>query len=471
MNNAEPVTAGQFVAEEIRSFRNDIRGLSVTPSLSSAELAQRLAPYTFDGQVPLVEALGDVASLLRHSTLHATHPRYFGLFVPGTTEAGIWADALAALFNPQLGAAWHAPAATAIETHTLAFLAEVLGVEARTAHFTSGGSEANLTALLAAVAYAYPSAREAGVGAAARHAVVYLSSEAHHSLHKAIRIVGLGDRALRIIPCNAAHQLDIAALRESVAHDVAAGRRPLLIVGTIGTTTAGAIDDLGAIGAIARVHGCWFHVDAAWGGAAGFSSSLRHLLGGIRAADSVTWDAHKWLSVPMGAAMFFSRHEGVLREFFDVDATYVPRQSPDGDLYRSTLQWSRRFIGLKVFLTLATQGRHGIEARIVQQLDAAQHLRDRLMRNGWRLVNDSPLPIVCFTHRALADEQATAALAQEVERGGRAWLSAASLPEGPVLRACITHDETSRADVDVLCEELERALHRWITRNRTSPET
>jgi glutamate/tyrosine decarboxylase-like PLP-dependent enzyme len=451
--------AAQFLADEMQSFRDGVRHLRVAPTVTSAEIRRRLEPYTFAHEVPLADALRDVADMLRRWTLHAAHPRYFGLFVPGVHEAGIWADALAALYNPQLGAWWHAPAANEIEIHTLKFLADVIGFDAKAAHFTAGASEANLTALLAAIATAYPRAVEDGVGDGAARGTVYISSQAHHSIHKAVRIAGLGNRALSVVPCNSQHQLDTVALRSAIEVDVAAGRTPIMIVGTVGTTTAGAIDDLEAIAEVARAHSAWFHVDAAWGGAAGFSPRLRPLLRGIGDADSVTWDAHKWLSVPMGAAMFFCRRPEALHAFFGVDAAYVPNKTDEGDdLYLNSLQWSRRFIGLKVFLTLAAVGRDGVASRIQRQLGVADYLRNRLTSSGWTIVNHSPLPLVCFTHPALTSPGSVAGVAQEIVSSGRAWISAASLPEGPVLRACITHDDCAPADVDVLCEELDRAL-------------
>lgn len=441
------------------------RHLRVTPAASGAELRQRLAPYTFARQVPLLDALRDVADMLRRGTLHATHPRYFGLFVPRTHEAGIWGDALAAVYNPQLAAWSHAPAANEIERHTLRFLADVIGFEARGAHFCTGGSEANLTALLAAIATAYPGCVEHGVGEAAARGTVYVSSQAHHSIQRAVRVAGLGDRALRVIPCTPQHQLDVAALRETVELDIVAGRRPVMVVATVGTTTAGAADDLNAVGLVARTHSAWFHVDAAWGGAAGFSPRLRPLLCGIGEADSVTWDAHKWLSVPMGAAMFFCRRPGVLHEIFRVDAPYVPKETDEGDdPYLTSLQWSRRFIGLKVFLTLAEAGRDGLTARVHRQLGVAHYLRTRLTRDRWVLMNRTPLPLVCFTHPALSRNELVVDVAREVASRGRAWLSAATLPEGAVLRACITHDGTTCADVDVLCDELDRALEGVMAR-------
>ena len=454
----------QFIAHEIQSFRDGVRDLRVAPTASAAEIKQRLEPYTFAQRMPLSDALRDVADMLRDWTLHAAHPRYFGLFVPGAHEAGIWADALAALYNPQVGSWWHAPAANEIEIHTLKFLADVIGFDATAAHFTIGGSEANLTALLAAIATAYPTALEDGVGEAAEHGRVYVSSQAHHSIQKAVRVAGLGNRVLRTVPCNSRHEIDIDALRELVEEDVAEDRKPIMIVGTFGTTTAGAIDDLAAIGNIARANSAWFHVDAAWGGAAGFSDELRPLLSGIDEADSVTWDAHKWLSVPMGAGMFFCRQPRVLDRLFGVDAAYVPKKMDEGDdLYLTSLQWSRRFIGLKVFLTLAAVGRDGVAERINRQLTVADYLRNRLTSAGWIVVNQTPLPLVCFTHASLESGDSVAAIAQQVVQGGRAWISSASLPEGPVLRACITHDDSSPADIDVLCEELERAIETFAS--------
>lgn len=454
-----PTTSpARFLAGEIEALA-DIRDLPVTRPATRDLIRDQLARYTFDQPVALIDALGDVADLLRKWTLHATHPRYFGLFVPGVHEAGVWADALAALYNPQLGAWWHAPAASEVESHALAYLAGALGYDAACAHFTSGGSEANLTALLAAVTKAWPETPRLGVATAACRNAVYLSPEAHHSMQKAVRIAGLGDQALRVVPCNTSHQMDVEALRERIAMDAAAGYRALMVVATAGTTTAGAVDDLQTLGSVARASLAWFHVDAAWGGVAAFAPSLGGLLDGIEHADSVTWDAHKSLSVPMGAGMYFSRHAGLLARVFGVETGYVPKdESQPDDLYLTSTQWSRRFIGLKVFLTLAVLGRPGIAARIERQLEVADHLRTRLMAAGWELRNDSPLPVVCFTHPALRSEGAVRRVAGRIASRGRAWISCATLRGEPVLRACVTNDQTVAADVDVLFDELQSSL-------------
>ncbi len=464
---AGAATAAELVAREVEAFRREVAGLPVTPQIDPAALRAHLAAhYSFAEASPLGEALPGVMRLLREATLHCTSPRYFGLFNPGVHEAGVWADALAALYNPQLAAWSHAPAAIEIERHTLAFFARALGLDpaATASHFTTGGAEANLTAVVAALAERHPDFVDAGLAGIAARPAVYLSSESHHSFHKIVRVTGLGERALRVVPADAASRLDPAALRARVAADRAAGLSPLLVVGTAGTTGSGAIDDLEALADVAAEAGAWFHVDAAWGGAAALSPRLRGALRGVARADSITWDAHKWLSVPMGAGMFFCRHPAALRRAFEVVTGYVPAEAEGGDPYLGTLQWSRRFIGLKVFLTLLSLGEGGLRAAVEHQAAMADRLRARLAPRGWVVVNETPLPLVCFTHpRIRAGEARARGVAEWVQASGRAWLSDVALTgagraEERVLRACVTNVRTGPVDVDALLDALDDAL-------------
>jgi glutamate/tyrosine decarboxylase-like PLP-dependent enzyme len=185
------------------------------------------------------------------------------------------------------------------------------------------------------------------------------------------------------------------------------------------------------------------------------------VLCGIERADSVTWDAHKWLSVPMAAGMFFTRHPAVLRRALDVAATYVPPDAPGReDLYRGGLQWSRRFIGLKLFLTLATLGIDGVRAAVEHQADMGDLLRARLRERGWLVVNETPLPLACFTHPRLREGARTVEdVVRAVVARGRAWISDVVLDgDERVLRACITSFRTSPEDIEILLGELEAAL-------------
>jgi glutamate/tyrosine decarboxylase-like PLP-dependent enzyme len=327
-------------------------------------------------------------------------------------------------------------------------------------HFTTGGAEANLTAVLAALARAYPGADRRGLAGVGARPTIYLTEESHHSFVKIARMCGLGTDVLRPVRTTSGFSMDVADLADRIASDRGAGAQPLMIVATAGTTGTGAVDALDAVADVARDAGTWFHVDAAWGGSAVLAPRLRRVLTGIARADSVTWDAHKWLSVPMGAGMFFCRHGDAVRRAFSITTSYMPGQTEDvEDPYRTTVQWSRRAIGLKVFLSLAELGLPGYGELIDRQARMGDLLRARLEASGWVVVNDTPLPVICFTRPEVQRGDVTTddILATLNERG-RVWISQVT-PAGapPVLRACITSYRTDESDIACLVEELEIA--------------
>lgn len=455
--------AWKTVREEVERFPREVRDLPVATSVTARQMRSELARYDFRDPLPLDRVAGELAGLLRERSVHVTHPRYFGLFNPSVREAGVVADALVALYNPQLAAWSHAPAANELERHTLARLAGLLGFDPDTtaAHFTSGGAEANLTAVLVALADRIPEATEEGLAGLDERPTIYVSREAHHSFAKIARMAGLGIAGLREVAVDDRLALDPGALDRSMAADAAEGRRPFFLVATAGTTSAGVVDPLEEIEAVARRHGAWFHVDAAWGGAAVLSPRLRPAVAGVELADSLTWDAHKWLSVPMGAGMFFCRHPEAAERAFAVPTPYMPAGSRGArDPYATTVQWSRRAIGLKVFASLAELGVDGYRRLIERQADMADRLRELLTAAGWSVVNDTPLPLVCFTHPDLERGRRSriGAVVAEVVRRRRAWISKVVLTGGrPVGRACITSFRTGEDDLRVLVDELEAA--------------
>jgi glutamate/tyrosine decarboxylase-like PLP-dependent enzyme len=255
--------------------------------------------------------------------------------------------------------------------------------------------------------------------------------------------------------------MDAQALRDAIDLDARRGFCPLLIVGTAGTTGGGIVDPLADLADVAAASRTWLHVDAAWGGAAALVPRLRPALQGIERADSVTWDAHKWLSVPMGAGMFFCRHPDAVRRAFDVVTSYMPSATEveTEDQYRTTLQWSRRAIGLKVFMALAERASSGLAERIEHQARMGDVLRSKLDDAGWTVVNDTMLPLVCFTHEDIREDRRTIdAIVRVILDRGRVWISDVVLGRREkVLRACITSFRTDEEDLDVLVDELEQA--------------
>ena len=458
------MTVWTQLIDEINDFTTNIRDLPVRQPVSPSEIRTQLAEqYNFKQPMPLNEVMADVGQLLRDYTVHVTHPRYFGLFNPDVHQTSIIADALVALYNPQLAVWSHAPAANEIEQHTLNTLAKAIGFEPGTfiANFTSGGGEANLTAVLTALIHSHPTIAKSGLASLNQQPTIYLTSESHHSFVKVARMTGLGTNALREIPTNNQYTLDMDALKQQIVLDKQAGFDPLMIVGTAGTTGAGLIDPLPQIAKLAQESGIWFHVDAAWGGSAALSPKLRPHLRGIEQADSVTWDAHKWLSVPMGAGMFFCCHPEAVKQAFAICTSYMPDGSGDGtiDTYSTTAQWSRRFIGLKLFMVMAELGLDEYGRLITHQATLGNYLRERLQQKGWLVRNQTPLPVICFTHPDIVKKQQTISkILNTIYARGNVWISDVVLGgQERVLRACMTSFRATKTDVDYLIDELEYA--------------
>jgi glutamate/tyrosine decarboxylase-like PLP-dependent enzyme len=453
-----------ILLQEIGAHLDDPRGRAVTPRVDARELRRQIELRYRDlsSGRPLADLARDAVRMLREWNVQITHPRYFGLFNPSVKPASVLADALVSLFNPNLAARAAAQGACAIERFTLDRFLDLLGfpVAESEASFTSGGGEANHQSLLAALAHRFPRFVEEGAAALGSRPVLYLSADAHGSLPKAAQACGLGRRAVRTVRLDSRRRLDPADLAEQIARDREEGFAPFFVAATAGTTAAGALDPIAGAADVAEREGLWLHVDAAWGGLALLSPKLRPLLAGIERADSVTWDAHKGLSVPLGAGMFFTRHRAAAERAFTVDAAYMPRaDGGGGDPYALTLQWSRRFIGLKVFLTLASSGLEGIAAEVERMAAVGEALRQRLREGGWRIINETPLPVVCFTHERIESGAVRGVdLLDRVLRRGRVWLSHVKLDGRFALRACITSFLAGDEDVQLLVEELRSAL-------------
>src|SRR6266446_5220072 len=381
----------------------------IVPRATPQEIRNYLAlHYDFTKRLALESVIADVERMLRTWQVQVTHPRYFGLFNPSVTLASIIADTLVAMYNPQLATWRTSPAANEIERHTLAWLAGKFGLPANAvASFTSGGAEANLSAVIVALTRAFPDYGEHGLRRLAASPTLYLTEESHHSFNKIAHMTGLGRNAIRTIATDRRLRMDLGDLARRVAEDRRNGLAPFMVVGTAGTTAAGAIDPLPDLARFCRSEKLWLHVDAAWGGAAILSPRLRGHLAGIEAADSITCDAHKWFSVPMGAGMFFCRHPDAVGEAFRAQTSYMPGRTagPVVDPYTTSVQWSRRFIGLKLFLALAHHGESGYVEMIEHQARMGGVLRESLQRSGWRVVNSTPLPLVCFTREGLVPAQ------------------------------------------------------------------
>jgi glutamate/tyrosine decarboxylase-like PLP-dependent enzyme len=446
------------IASDFAQLQADIANGPILPTVTAEEIRSYLGSrYDFARALPLEQVIADVETMLRTWQVQVTHPRYFGLFNPSVTLASVVADTLVAMYNPQLANWRTSPAANEMERHTLGWLAAKFGLpENAIATFTSGGTEANLSAVIVALTRAFPDYGEHGLRHLHAQPSIYLTEETHHSFSKIAHMTGLGRRALRAIPTDRCLKMDVGELKKRVAEDRINGFLPFLVVGTGGTTAAGVIDPLTEIGHFCREEGLWFHADAAWGGSAILSPKLKRYLSGIEMADSITCDAHKWLSVSMGCGMFFCRHPETVAEAFRADVSYMPGKpvGPAFDPYTTSAQWSRRFIGLKLFLALAHHGEAGYVEMIEHQTSMGDVLREALRSSGWRIVNSTPLPLVCFARDGVVPATFLAAL----HKRQIAWMSEARLGGIPVVRACITSFKTTERHIRWVVDEMNRLI-------------
>ncbi|MDQ2947238.1 MAG: aminotransferase class V-fold PLP-dependent enzyme [Acidobacteriota bacterium] len=449
-------TLWRALIDTIEDYTTHVQERRVTPELAPQKIRSLLSACDFAAPMPPIEALDFAARGLTEYQVHTPHPRYFGLFNPAPTTMGIAADALVAAFNPQMAAWSHSPFAVEVEQHLLRCFGERFGYDPKTTDgtFTSGGAEANHTAMLTALTHVFPEFPAKGIRGLSGQPVLYVSSESHHSLLKAAKMSGIGRESVREVAVDGHLRMLPSALDESIERDRAAGFLPFMVAGTAGTTNAGAIDPLAELAEVAQKHGTWFHVDAAWGGAAALVPELQPLLRGIEQADSITFDAHKWLSVPMGAGLYLTRHMDIMDQTFRTQTSYMPKEAAGLDIidpHLHTIQWSRRFIGLKVFLSLLTAGWEGYAEALRHQTRMGALLRTRLAAEGWTIENKTVLPVVCFSDPFGTDPHSAV---MQILSSGEAWISTTSIQGRTVFRACITNYRTQPEDVEKLIESL-----------------
>jgi glutamate/tyrosine decarboxylase-like PLP-dependent enzyme len=292
-----------------------------------------------------------------------------------------------------------------------------------------------------------------GTRAFAGPPVFYISQDSHLAWLKVAHQTGIGRAAARFVPTDGGGRLDANALASAIDDDRARGRVPVMIVATAGTTNAGMIDPLARCGEIARDAALWYHVDAAWGGGALIASErLRGALAGIECADSITIDAHKWFATTMGCGMFMTRHANLLSCVFHVSTTFMPSNIVHLDPYVTTAQWSRRFLGLRLFLALAAAGWAGYGEHVERAIALMAALKEELAARGWSIANDSPLALLCIIPPTGYGE--IRSLVSRVTASGRAWIGAAKLEGRDVIRVCLTHGETTLQDILALVQTL-----------------
>ncbi len=384
------------------------------------------------------------------------HPGFMGWIHGGGTPVGMLAEMLAAGLNANLGGRDQMP--IEVERQVTQWMRELFGFpEGASGLFVTGTSMANLIGVLVARTAALGDiVRKQGIAAGDKRLVAYTSCGAHDSLAQAMDLCGLGRDALRIIPMNDRHQMDIATLRAAIVIDRNAGRLPFYVAGTAGTVDVGAIDDLAALADVAQSEGLWFHVDGAYGALAMLAPDIAPRLAGIERADSLAFDFHKWGQVPYDAGFILVRDGELHRAAFASPVAYLRREarglaagSPWPCDFGPDL--SRGFRALKAWFTLKVYGTERLGRMIAHTCKLARYLARRVEAEPrLELLAPVALNIVCFRYRGADADRVNEEIVTALQESGIAAPSTTVIDGHLAIRVAIVNHRTRTWDINAL---------------------
>ncbi len=456
--SAEQMRAlGYKVVDQLIEHQLNIRNQAVVPPFPDTGKRQgvNLPEIPLQGR-GADEALKIATHQVFANTMELTHPRFFA-YVPGPAifESAI-ADALAAGHNVFAGTSLHNEGAYHVEKDTIDWLCRLADYpESAGGLFTSGGSMATLTALY--------TAKSSHSDLDIANACVYVSSETHSCVERALSIIGFNTELIRTIRVSSTRTMRVDDLNQAIEQDLKAGMQPFCIVGTAGTTNTGAIDPLSSLADIAEQYGLWFHVDAAFGGPAMLSRDSRSLFAGIERANSLALDAHKWLFQAYECGICLLKDAQLLQQAYRRVPAYM--RDPDAELpnYRDMgPQVTRAFKAFKLWFSLQIYGEEAFRKAVQSGIDLARYAQSQIEKKpDWEVTSNASVGIVSFrfTGADLSLEQlnsVNARIVRSMTNSGFAFLSSTELDGVYVIRLCPLHPDLQRSDIDETLATLAR---------------
>jgi len=423
---------GAAALEWAARYLERVGDFPVLAQVEPGDIRSRLPAAPPEQGEPFASVLRDLDEILLPGITHWQSPRFFAYFANSSAEPGILAELLAATLN-SVAFIWRtSPASTELEAHALDWTAQLLGLPSGWhGHIEDTASVSTIAALAAA--------REANGG----HVVV-CSEEAHSSVERAARLLGLETRK---VPLDSEFRLDPAAVDLT---DAAA------LVATVGTTSTTAVDPVPVLADACEAAGVWLHVDAAYAGSAWICPELRWSQAGVERADSLVVNAHKWLFTPMDCSLLWTRRPEALRAAFSLVPEYLRTSDEAENLSDYGPALGRRFRSLKLWAVLRCYGREGLQARIREAIRLAE-LFEGLVRAepGWEVCAPRAFSVVCFRRSGSDDENEE--LLARVNETGELFISHTKLDGRYVLRLAIGNERTTEADVRRAWNVLQRA--------------
>jgi L-2,4-diaminobutyrate decarboxylase len=461
------VAVGRAFAEVIAAYFAGTRDIAsrVSTSLSPEAIAARFdEPLPRDGHSidSIIERLR--ADVIAESN-HLWHPRYVGHQNSGPLPAAVWTESVTAALNQSIAVFEMSPVGTILEHRVISWMCELVGFPAGAGGtFTSGGTEATFTAMLAARSAAMPNAWTDGVGA--NPPALLCGEHAHYAVTRAAAQLGLGMRNVRVVE-SCGYAMDPAALGHALVELRGEGRGVMAVVATAGSTATGSFDDLDAIATLCDEHGAWLHVDAAHGGSALWSPRHRRRLRGIERARSVAWDTHKMMLMPSQAGMLLVRDERDLEAAFSQRAPYLFHDAPGArawDQGTRSFMCTRRADVLKVWVGLERYGAEGMAQLYDYSCALARLVYDEVSaRDDFEALHEPEGNILCFRYvgdRSRSDDELddlNRRIRERYNASGEGWITATNLNGRRALRVTIMNPRTTAADVRAVVDGLAAA--------------
>ena len=417
--------------------------------------------------VPLDQLMNECRTIFDLSR-HNGHPRFFGYVASPSTPIGAYGDLIASALNANITCWRSGPAGTELERLTVRWLGSLIGYDVQAQGLlTSGGSMANMIALLIASRRKLSASRQ-GLWNSGPPMTVYASEEVHMSIPKAADILGFGRDQVRVVACDDHQRMRVDSLRQKIEADVREGLRPFCVVASAGTVNTGVVDPLDEIASVAREFDLWFHVDGAYGVPGVLDERKKHLFGGLERADSVSLDPHKWLYVPVDAGCLLLRDSLAASAAFSTeDADYIKTHGYSDEeafaFWDYGVELSRRFRALKVWLTLQYYGTRRIAEAISDDISLAAYLGEVVSKaDDFELLTPVELSICCFRYvppgaREEELDRLNERIMERVQKGGRAYISNATVNGRFALRACITNFRTTKSDIEETVDAIRAA--------------
>ena len=459
--------AGHQLVDWIADYLDGIDRHDVLSRVEPGQIARQFAPQPSESGRDYASLLHDFESKLLPGITHWNHPAFFAYFSITGSQAGILAELLTAAINAN-GMLWKtSPSLTELETVTLGWLRDALGLPSNLFGIINDTASINTFLALAAAreALGLDIRRQGMTGRDLPPLRVYCSEHSHSSIEKGALALGFGANGVIKIAADDAYRMRIDALEEAIARDRAAGALPCAVVAALGTTSTASVDPLPEIARIAQRESMWLHVDAAYAGSAMIVPELRGMWNGIEHADSIVTNPHKWLFTPIDCSVLYTRKPDMLRETFSLVPEYLKTtDSAEVNYMDYGLQLGRRFRALKLWMIFEHYGMERLRNVIRDHIAFAERLaRELQQRDDVELLAPQSFSVVVFRKIVrdasgaideAASEQASIALLERLNATGKLFVSHTKLRNRYGIRVAIGNGATEWRHVAQIVELL-----------------